>query len=195
MGIIFINKAVLLQGYRAGFKWLRMPFPPREGLQSTLNVKPWIRFREKQEQAKGQEDLSHNPSRPCLVWIAYPALALDTSCHGLILIQTHVVPHCIRVMARLLVLTSRLYATLPTPRNCRHHHHHSLPYSFTEHWAGQTYNKALLKVLYPMPEARVTGPASSEAKQVVRLSQKDASVLEACQPRGVSFPRGQTLLA
>lgn len=89
-------------------------------------------------------------------------------------------PHCIRVMARLLVLTSRLDATLPPPRNCRHHHQHSLPYSFTEHWAGQTYNKALLKVLYPMREARVTGPASSEAKQLVRLNQKDDSVLEAC---------------
>lgn len=161
MGIIFINKAVLLQEYRAGFKWLQMPFPPREGLQSALNVKPWIRFRVKQEQAKGHEDLSHNPSRPGPVWISYPALALDTSCHCLILIQTHVVPHCVRVMAQLLVLTSRQCATLPPPQNCRHHHHHSPPCSFTEHWAGQTYNKALLKVMYPVPEARVTGPASS----------------------------------
>lgn len=89
-------------------------------------------------------------------------------------------PTAAGVMAQLLVLTSRLHATLPPPRNCRHHHQHSLPYSFTEHWAGQTYNKALLKVLYPMPEARVTGPASSEAKQLVRLNQKDDSVLEAC---------------
>lgn len=79
------------------------------------------------------------------VWISYPALALDTSCHCLILIQTHIVPHCIRVMAPLLVLTFRQCATLPPPQNCRHHHHHSTPYSFTNTEQARLITKPCLK--------------------------------------------------
>lgn len=59
MGIVFINKAVLLQGYSTGFEWLQTPLPPQEGLQSALNVKTWVCFRVKQEQETEHKGLSH----------------------------------------------------------------------------------------------------------------------------------------